>query len=122
MASIIAKTIRGATDYFSREVARVGAKPKIISERYLADAADIEAALAVKHDGRPHVPPRPRRRHCGVGDGPGSAVTEVVDEVVGARRSDAGASVGTYLALATLRRVVDPSRSSPSPTVRHDRG
>jgi hypothetical protein len=31
-----------------------------------------------------------------------------VDEVAGARRSDAGASVGTYLALATLNRVVDP--------------
>ena len=35
-------------------------------------------------------------------------VTEIVDEVVGARRSDAGASVGTYIALAALNRVVDP--------------
>ena len=35
-------------------------------------------------------------------------VAEIVDEVVGSRRSDAGASVGTYIALATLNRVVDP--------------
>jgi transposase len=35
-------------------------------------------------------------------------VAEIVDEVVGARRSDAGASVGTYVALAALNRVVDP--------------
>ncbi len=35
-------------------------------------------------------------------------LASIVDEVVGARRSDAGASVGTYLALATLNRVVAP--------------
>ena len=35
-------------------------------------------------------------------------VIAVIDEVVGARRRDAGASVGTYLALAALSRLVDP--------------
>ena len=35
-------------------------------------------------------------------------VVEIVDEVVGPRRSDAAASVGTYIALATLNRVCDP--------------
>jgi len=35
-------------------------------------------------------------------------VAEIVDEVVVARRSDAGASLGTHIALATLNRVVDP--------------
>ncbi len=34
-------------------------------------------------------------------------VVEVVDEVVGARRADAAASVGTYLALATVNRIVE---------------
>ena len=34
-------------------------------------------------------------------------VAEVVDEVVGRRRSDAGATVGTYIALAVLNRVCD---------------
>jgi len=53
-----------------------------------------------------------RTRHRGFGDV--AAVwgmlerLGVVDEVVGARRSDAGASVGTYLALAACNRVVDP--------------
>jgi hypothetical protein len=32
----------------------------------------------------------------------------IVDEVTGARRADEGASVGTYLALAALNRVVAP--------------
>ena len=35
-------------------------------------------------------------------------VAGVIDEVTGARRSDAGASTGTYLALAALNRVVAP--------------
>ncbi|EQD28960.1 hypothetical protein B1B_18818, partial [mine drainage metagenome] len=35
-------------------------------------------------------------------------VAEIIDDVVGARRGDAGASVGTYIALAALNRVVDP--------------
>ena len=35
-------------------------------------------------------------------------VVATIDEVVGARRRDAGASVGTYLALAALGRLVDP--------------
>jgi transposase len=35
-------------------------------------------------------------------------VVETVDEVVGPRRADAAASVGTYIALATLNRVTDP--------------
>src|ERR1035437_8224857 len=33
---------------------------------------------------------------------------DAIDEVCGSRRSDAGASVGTYLALATMNRVVAP--------------
>ena len=43
-------------------------------------------------------------------------VAAVIDEVVGARRSDAGASVGTYLALAALGRLVAPGRRRRSPT------
>ena len=35
-------------------------------------------------------------------------VVQVIDEVAGARRADAGASTGTYLALAALNRVVAP--------------
>ena len=35
-------------------------------------------------------------------------VVEIIDDVVGARRVDAAASVGTYLALATCNRVIAP--------------
>jgi transposase len=35
-------------------------------------------------------------------------VVGIIDDVVGARRSDAGGSVGTYICLATLNRVVAP--------------
>src|SRR6201993_4605614 len=58
---------------------------------------------------------RSRTRHLGFGDLAAAwsvidrlKVIGVVDEVVGARRSDAGASVGTYLALAAVNRVVAP--------------
>ena len=109
MTSIIGKTIKGQTYYYSREVARVGGKPKVVSQTYLGKAADIEAAVA----GATSMPDR--TRHLAFGD-VGAVwemlrrlrVAEIVDEVVGARRSDAGASVGTYIALATLNRVVDP--------------
>ena len=35
-------------------------------------------------------------------------VAEIVDDVVGARRGDAAASVGAYVAVAIAKRVVDP--------------
>ena len=109
MASIIGKTIRGQTYYYLREVARVGGKPKIVSQRYLGKASDIEAAVA----GATVVPDR--TRHLAFGDVAAVwdvlcrlKVAEIIDDVVGPRRSDAGASVGTYIALATLNRVCDP--------------
>ena len=109
MASIIGKTIKGQTYYYLREVARVGGKPKIVSQRYLGKAADIEAAL----DGATAMPER--TRHLAFGDVAATwgmlerlGVRAIIDDVVGARRSDAGASVGTYIALATLNRVCDP--------------
>ena len=109
MASIIGKTIKGQTYYYLREVARVGGKPKVVSQRYLGKAADIEAAI----DGATSMPDR--TRHLAFGDVAAVwavlgrlRVAEIVDDVVGPRRSDAQASVGTYIALATLNRVCDP--------------
>src|SRR6266508_2848917 len=109
MASIIGKTIKGQTYYYLREVARVGGKPNVVSQRYLGKAADIEAAVA----GATAMPDR--TRHLGFGDLAAVwgmlerlRVAEIIDEVVGARRGDAQASVGTYIALATANRVVDP--------------
>jgi transposase len=109
MSSVIGKRIGGQTYYYLREVARVGGRPKIVSQRYLGKAADIAAAL----DGAAVLPER--TRHLAFGDVAAAwsvierlAVAQVIDEVTGSRRADAAASVGTYLALATLNRVVAP--------------
>ncbi len=109
MASVQPKVINGKTYYYLVESARVGGKPRIVSQRYLGSAADITAAL----DGATATPAR--TQHLGFGDLAAVwAVLDrlgyggIVDDVVGARRSDAAASVGTYLALACANRVVAP--------------
>ena len=106
---MIGKRIGGQTYYYLREVARVGGRPKIVSQRYLGKAADIAAAM----DGAAVLPER--TRHLAFGDVAAAwsvierlGVAPVIDEVTGARRVDAAASVGTYLALATLNRIVAP--------------
>src|SRR5665648_334979 len=92
-------------------MARVDGKPKMVSERYLGSAADIEALLEAREGA---VLPQ-RTRHLGFGDVAAVwgvlqrlDVIGVIDAVVGSRRCDAGASVGQYLALAALNRVVAP--------------
>jgi transposase len=109
MSSLIGKRIGGQTYYYLREVARVGGKPKIVSQRYLGKADDIAAAM----DGATVLPER--TRHLAFGDVAAAwsvierlDVAQIIDEVTGSRRADAAASVGTYLALATLNRVVAP--------------
>jgi len=109
MSSLIGKRIGGQTYYYLREVARVGGKPKIVSQRYLGKAGDIAAAM----DGATVLPER--TRHLAFGDVAAAwsvierlDVAGIIDEVTGSRRADAAASVGTYLALAALNRVVAP--------------
>src|SRR5947207_6104401 len=109
MSSLIGKRIGGQTYYYLREVARVGGKPKIVSQRYLGKAQDIAAAM----DGAAVLPER--TRHLAFGDVAAAwsvierlDVAQIIDEVTGSRRADAAASAGTYLALATLNRVVAP--------------
>jgi transposase len=111
VASLYPKKVGGRTYYYLRQMARVEGKPRMVSERYLGSAEDILAAL----DARQAVSLPERTRHLGFGDVAAVwgvlqrlGLAGVIDEVVGARRSDAGASVGTYLALATLNRVVAP--------------
>jgi len=105
------KVIGGKPYWYLREMARVDGKPRMVSERYLGSAADIEALL----DAREAAVRPERTRHLGFGDVAAVwgmlhrlGVIETIDEVAGARRADAGASVGTYLALAALNRLVDP--------------
>jgi transposase len=110
MAFIVGKKQDGKTYYYLAESARVDGKPRIVSQRYLGSAEEIAARLSESGPGEPD-----RSRHLAFGDVAAVwemlrrlRVADIVDEVVGARRSDAGASVGTYIALATLNRVVDP--------------
>ncbi len=109
MASIISKKVGGHTYYYLREMARVGGKPKMVSERYLGKAADIEAAMT----GAQVLPERTRHLAFGALAGALSIlrrieIAGIVDEVVGRRRDDAGASVGTYVELMVANRVVAP--------------
>jgi transposase len=108
--SIVGKKQGNKTYYYLVESARVGGKPRIVSQRYLGPAEEIVARLAGSAPGEPD-----RTRHLAFGDVAATwgvlqrlKVAEVVDEVVGPRRADAGASVGTYVALAALNRVTDP--------------
>ncbi len=110
MPSIVGKKQGNKTYYYLVESARVGGKPRIVSQRYLGPAEEIIARLSETGPGEPD-----RTRHLGFGDLAAVwamlerlNVAHIVDDVVGARRGDAAASVGTYIALATANRVVDP--------------
>jgi transposase len=109
VASIIGKKINGRTYYYLREVARVGGRPKIVSQRYLGTADDLLKAI----EGGSEKPER--TRHVAFGDLAAVwamierlDVIGTIDEIVGSRRADAAASAGTYLALACANRIVDP--------------
>ena len=100
----------GKTYYYLVESARVDGKPRIVSQRYLGPAEEVVARLAGNGPGEPD-----RSRHLAFGDVAAVwamlgrlRVAEIIDDVVGPRRADAAASVGTYVALATLNRVCDP--------------
>ena len=110
MSFILSKKQDGKTYYYLAESARVEGKPRIVSQRYLGSAEEIAARLSEAGPGEPD-----RTRHLAFGDIAATwsvlerlGVTRIVDEVVGPRRGDAAASVGTYIALATLNRVTDP--------------
>ena len=106
---MISKRVGGKTYYYLATSARVDGNPRIVDQKYLGTAAEIEAAMA----GAVSLPSR--TRHLVFGDLAATwavveklGVIDIIDEVTGGRRADAGASVGTYLALAALNRVVDP--------------
>jgi transposase len=111
MASLYKKVINGRPYWYLREMGWVDGKPKMISERYLGTAAEIEALL----DARQAAAMPERTRHLAFGDVAAAwgmlqelGVAAIIDEAAGQRRADAGASAGTYLALAALNRLVAP--------------
>ena len=109
MPSIVGKRLGGQTYYYLVESARVDGKPRIVSQQYLGPAAEVIAKLTGASAGEPV---RSQHRRFGDVAAVWSVLTDLdviglVDDVV-ARYANAGASVGTYLALAVLNRVVDP--------------
>src|SRR5712691_2597470 len=110
MTSIIGKKRGEATYYYLAESARVGGKPRIVSQEYLGTAQELAAAM---RGGGLGLPGRVQHRHFGAvaacwGLLEDLGVAGIIDEVTGSRRSDAGASVGAYLTLAALNRVAAP--------------
>ena len=109
MPSIVGKRRGRRTYYYLVESARVDGEPRIVSQQYLGTAEEVLGRLSGTATGTPV-----RSQHKRFGDL--AAVWSVLErlDVAGAvdavvpRRSHAGASVGTYLALATANRVVAP--------------
>ncbi len=108
MASIVGKKRGAATYYYLVESARVDGKPRITSQEYLGTAQEVAAVM--RGGGRPD-----RTQHKEFGAVAAAwglledlGVAAIIDEAAGARRSDAAASAGTYLALAALNRLVAP--------------
>jgi len=110
MAYLVGKKQKGKTYYYLTESARVGGKPRIVSQQYLGSAEEIAERLSEAGPGEPD-----RTQHLRFGDVAAVwkmldqlGVVGIIDDVVGSRRSDAAASVGTYMALACCNRVVAP--------------
>jgi hypothetical protein len=110
MASIVGKKRGNATYYYLVESARVNGQPRIVSQEYLGTSEELAAAM---RGGGLGLPARTRHKDFGAvaaawGMLEDLGVAAIIDEVTSARRSDAGASTGTYLALAALGRLVAP--------------
>jgi len=89
----------------------VDGKPKMVSERYLGTAADIEALLDARE--QQMLPERTRHLDFGAVAAAWGLLTDlgvaaIIDEACGGRPPGLPLSPGTYLALAALNRVVDP--------------
>jgi transposase len=111
VASLYPKKVGGKTYWYLREMARVEGRPKMVSERYLGSAADIEALL----DAREAAVLPERTRHLAFGDVAAAwgmlqelGIAGIIDEVTGARPAGLPLSAGSYLALAALNRLVAP--------------
>src|SRR5271169_4295691 len=110
MASIVGKKRGGSTYYYLVESARVGGKPRIVSQEYLGTAEELAAAM---RGGGLGLPDRVQHKDFGVAAAAWGMLEDIgvaglIDAAAGPRRADAGASAGTYLALAALNRLAAP--------------
>src|SRR5216683_769571 len=111
MASLYKKVISGRPYWYLREMGWVDGRPKMVSERYVGTAAEVEALLDAREERM--LPERTRHLDFGAvaaawGLLADLGVAAVIDEVTGTGPSGLPLSPGTYLALAVLNRVVDP--------------
>jgi transposase len=110
MASVVGKKRGGSTYYYLVESARVGGKPRIVSQEYLGTAEELAAAM---RGGGLGLPDRVQHKDFGVAAAAWGMLEDLgaaglIDASCGQRRADAGASAGTYLALAALNRLAAP--------------
>src|SRR5208283_255812 len=111
MTSLYKKVISGRPYWYLREMGWVDGKPKMISERYVGTAAEVEALLDAREERM--LPERTRHLDFGAvaaawGLLADLGVAAVIDEETGPGPAGLPLSPGTYLALAALNRVVDP--------------
>src|SRR5659263_397242 len=99
VASIVGKKHGNQTYYYLVTSARVDGKPRIVQQQYLGTSEEVTARLSGDQAGMPE-----RVQHKGFGDLAAVwttlsrlQVAATIDQAVGARRSDAATSVGTYL-------------------------
>ncbi|WP_051478428.1 IS1634 family transposase [Arthrobacter sp. H5] len=111
MTSIVGKKQDGKTYYYAVESARVDGKPRIVSQQYLGSAEEVMAKIAGAGPGGAPV----RTAHHSFGDVAAVwgvlerlGVAAIIDEVVGGTAPVKGVSVGRFLVLAALNRVVAP--------------
>jgi transposase len=111
VASLYPKKLGGKTYWYLREMARVDGRPKMVSERYVGTAADIEALL----DAREAAVLPERTRHLAFGDAAAAwgivedlGIAAMIDAAAGPRPAGQPLSTGTYLVLAALNRLVAP--------------
>jgi transposase len=113
VTSIIKKRRGGRTYLYAATSARVEGRPRIVEQVYLGAEDEVIARLTAGAGGDPSLP---ETVHRGFGDV--AAVwgmlqrldaIAVIDSVVGDAPVRGGVSVGTYLGLAALNRVCEPT-------------
>jgi transposase len=111
VTSLYKKVISGRPYWYLREMGWVDGKPKMVSERYVGTAAEVEALLDAREERM--LPERTRHLDFGAvaaawGLLADLGVAAIIDEAAGPGPPGLPLSPGAYLALAALNRVVDP--------------
>lgn len=111
MTSIIGKKQDGKTYYYATESARVEGKPRIVSQQYLGSAEEVLAKISSA--GGAGTPARSAHHDFGDVAAVWSVlealnVTAIIDDVVAGTDPVKGLSVGRFLVIAALNRVVAP--------------